>query len=98
MEELRKELNDAFANCKTIVPHPRKYLLLAIDAPLKILIGNLQDHHYHPFTSLNLNPYLKAEATLKPPVYILPGIIWLTLYLLQPWVILVPLHNTMMYL
>ena len=54
------------SNSTTYILHPRKYLLRAINSPLKILTRKLQDHQYHPSTDLNLNPDLKPEAKLKP--------------------------------
>ena len=66
MKEPRKEIKDAAANYKVTVSRPIKYLMLLIDTPLKILTGHLQEHSPHTSTTLNLNKYLKSEATLKP--------------------------------
>ena len=65
LEDLKKELIDYEAACKTSVPHPKKALLLAINVPLKILTGHPQDHQPHSSTFLNLNSALKAEATIE---------------------------------
>ena len=43
----------------------QKNLLLVISAPLNILPGHLQYHQTHSSTALNLNSYLKYEATIK---------------------------------
>ena len=66
MEELRQELKDSSSNYQASVPHPIKYRLHAMTAPLNILARHLKDHQYHPATALNLNPDLKSEADLKP--------------------------------
>ena len=55
LESLKQELNNASATYKSAMPHPNKNLLPAIDAPLKILIGQLQYHHIHSSTALNIN-------------------------------------------
>ena len=68
-EELRQEINNAAANHQGAMHHLRKYLLYEIFDPLKILTGHLKDHQYHTYTSLNINPYLKAEANLKPQCF-----------------------------
>ena len=47
------------------MPNPNKNLLLVISAPLNILPGHLQYHQTHSSTALNLNSYLKYEATIK---------------------------------
>ena len=66
LEELKQELIYAAANYKVTLPHPKKYHMLVIDALIKIFSRHLWDHQSYPSTSLNLNPYLKYEATLKP--------------------------------
>ena len=65
LEDLIQELIDAAATYEAAVPHPKKALLIEIDIPLNILTGYLQDHPTHSSTVLNLNPYLKYEATIK---------------------------------
>ena len=64
LEDLKQELSDATATYKSAAPHPKK-LLLAINVPIKIPTGPLQYHQTHSSISLNLNPDLKAEATIK---------------------------------
>ena len=65
LEYLKQELNYDSANYKSAVPHPKKHLLIAIDAPLKILTRHLQYHQTHSSPAPNLNPDLKSEAILK---------------------------------
>ena len=66
LEEIRQEIKDSATNYQAAMPHPIKYLLRSITALLNILTRNLQDHQYHPSTALDINPYLKSEAELKP--------------------------------
>ena len=65
LEDLKKKLIDAAANYKAVVPHPNKALLPTINYLLKILTVHLQDQQTHYFTDLNLNPDLKAKATIN---------------------------------
>ena len=65
-EELRQEINNAAAKYQVSMPHLKTHLLCVIFYPLNILTGHLKDHQHHTYTSLNINPYLKAEANLKP--------------------------------
>ena len=65
LEYLNQELNDSAANYKAAVTHSNKHLLLLVYTPINIISRHLQDHQTHSSTSLNLNPDLKAEATLK---------------------------------
>ena len=65
MEDPKQERTKYDATYKEVVPHPNKSLLLAINILLKILTSHLRDHHPHYSTALNLDPYLKYEATIK---------------------------------
>ena len=65
LEDLNQELINSAATYKSDVSRPNKAVLLTIGVPLKILTGHLQDHHTHYSISLNINPYLKYEATIK---------------------------------
>ena len=64
MEDLNQELINTAKKYKAAVTH-LKNLLLAIDDPLNILTGHLQDHQTYSSTALNINPYLKPESTIK---------------------------------
>ena len=51
------------------MPNASKYLLHLIISPLKLLTQNHKDHQSNPATALNLDPYIKAEASLKPQCF-----------------------------
>ena len=65
LEDLKKELIDTAATYKAALTHPKKSLLITINAPLNILTVHLQEHRTHSSTTLNINPALKYEATIK---------------------------------
>ena len=53
LAELHQEPKVTDSTYQTAVPHPRKYLLCAITAPLMFFIRNLQKHLYFLITPLN---------------------------------------------
>ena len=65
LEYLKQDLIGDASTYKSAVYHSKKSLLLAINVPLKILTVHLQNHQTQSSTSLNLNPDIKAEATIK---------------------------------
>ena len=79
------------------MPLPNKTLLLVINVPTKILIGHYQENQTHSSTYLNLNPALKAEATIETPClqkaknHMAEDLTLLTQVVIMPW------HPPLMY-
>ena len=60
-----QDIIDYGTTYKAAMPHPKKFLLLVINIPINILTFHLQDHQHHYYTAVNINPSIKAKATIK---------------------------------